>query len=222
MILGINVDVIEKKSKPSFRASAALLLDLEALFLQSFDTEGPKKGKNKYTPDQALVFLQNLKNNDGRRKYSYDKQNDNGPLPTKQYIQGWFSRRKNKMAEVEKEKANWVNQASNQPPIQNVPIQSSVQSIDDVSNEDPEVAADFTGLLTFTTVVFDDFNEDKVRDSVREILSVQKFSAKRFYGRLLEMDYYLHKKIEKSYKNITANVLKDRRFNSFTKRIFEA
>ena len=84
-----------------FRASEALKADLEALFLEGFEKDGPKQGKNKYTPDQAFVFLRNLKMNNGRRKYSFHPSNKNGSLPSTLYIQGWFSRRKNKMAEEE-------------------------------------------------------------------------------------------------------------------------
>lgn len=92
-----------KHRKDQFRASKELINDLEALWMEGFQTDGEKQGKNKYTPEQALVYLKNLKKENGRRKYSYAHGNkENGPLPTKQYIQGWFGRRKNKLAEEEK------------------------------------------------------------------------------------------------------------------------
>jgi hypothetical protein len=102
-----------KRSKPQFRASPALKDDLETLFIQGFQIDGPKKGRNKYTPEQALATLKNLKTDDGRRKYSHVAGNRNGHLPTKQYIQGWFSRRKNKMAEDEKNRAKALERARN-------------------------------------------------------------------------------------------------------------
>ena len=80
-----------KVYKSNFRATKALTNDLEYLFLKGFEKDGAKKGKNKYTPAEALVFLQNLTTEDGRRKYSDRDGNPNGPLPTKQYIQSFFT-----------------------------------------------------------------------------------------------------------------------------------
>lgn len=79
--------------------------DLEILFLDGFITDGPKKGENKHNPEQALAILKNMKLPNGRRKYSNVKDNPCGPLPTKLYIQGKFSRQKEKMAKEEREKA---------------------------------------------------------------------------------------------------------------------
>lgn len=55
----------------------------------------------------------------GRRKYS--SQNVHGPLPSKEYIQGCFSRRKAKMAKLERDRANRlevqenINEEEHQP-----------------------------------------------------------------------------------------------------------
>ena len=89
-----------KRTKESFFASQVLKSDLEALFMAGFIKDGPKRGANKYTPDQAQAFLRNMKLNNGRRKYSPDEANTNGALPTTTYIRSWFSRRKKKMADA--------------------------------------------------------------------------------------------------------------------------
>ena len=84
-------NAVRKKSK---NATAALIADLDAMFLAGFDTDNElKSAKNKYTPTQALSFLANLKMENGRRKYSHDLDNRNGPLPSKQYIKSWFGRK---------------------------------------------------------------------------------------------------------------------------------
>ena len=93
-----------KHRKKKFQASDDLEQDLEVLFLEGFQTEGPKKGKNKYTPEQALAYLKNLKLPNGRWKYSNNKENPCGPLPTKLYIQGKFSRQKDKMPTIKGKK----------------------------------------------------------------------------------------------------------------------
>jgi hypothetical protein len=89
--------------KAPFVATSALLDDLEALFIagNSRSSGGAKQGQNKYTGDEACTFLRNLKLSNGRRKYSNDSGNENGPLPTASYISSWFSRRKQKMVEQE-------------------------------------------------------------------------------------------------------------------------
>ena len=85
----------------AFRASNYLIDDLEGLFQQGLRRDGPKQGSNKYTSEQALAFLRNLKMDNGRRKYSPDGDNEHGNLPTTSYITGWFSRRKRRMVEEE-------------------------------------------------------------------------------------------------------------------------
>ena len=82
-----------KQRKVPFRASESLKSDLENLFLEGFISDRPKKGENKYTGLTALIHLKNLRLSNARRKYSYDPKNKNGPLPTKEYIKAWFSRR---------------------------------------------------------------------------------------------------------------------------------
>ena len=80
--------------KTPYRASQILLDDLEALFLAGYQIDhNEKSAANKYTPAQALAFLSNLKLDDGRRKYSHDKTNLNGSLPSIKYIKSWFARR---------------------------------------------------------------------------------------------------------------------------------
>lgn len=82
------------KRSTNFKASDALRADLEALFLAGYQRDnGDKSNANKYTPIQALAFLSNLKMSNGRRKYSTDVNNNNGPLPSKSFIKSWFSRR---------------------------------------------------------------------------------------------------------------------------------
>ena len=56
--------------------------------------EGEEKGgASKYTPLEALTYLLNLKMPSGRRKYSFCKDNKNGPPPTIKYLKTWFSNR---------------------------------------------------------------------------------------------------------------------------------
>lgn len=84
--------------KKGTRASKALQSDLEHLFLAGHQVNNKDKGAaNKYTPLQALTYLKNLTLENGRRKYSDDPLNVNGPLPTIQYIKSWFGRRARKM-----------------------------------------------------------------------------------------------------------------------------
>ena len=51
-----------------------------------------KKNASKYTPLQTVAQLANMKDEKGRRKYSYQRGNQNGPLPTEAYVRSWFSR----------------------------------------------------------------------------------------------------------------------------------
>ena len=76
------------------RATKVLLADLEYLFLVGLQRDNiEKSGASKYTPWQALTYLLNLKMPDGRRKYSFDSENENGPPPSTKYLKSWFSRR---------------------------------------------------------------------------------------------------------------------------------
>ena len=85
-----------------FRASEALKKDLETLFLAGLQTDHVEKSaSNKYTPVQALAFLSNLQLENGRRKYSLDPSNPNGPLPTLKYIKSWFGRRARKQIQTD-------------------------------------------------------------------------------------------------------------------------
>ena len=88
----------DMRERPSFAATKVLLLDLELLYIsgERRDGGGEKKNASKYTPAQALARLSNMKDENGRRKYSFKEGNSNGPLPTEPYIRAWFSRRKSK------------------------------------------------------------------------------------------------------------------------------
>ena len=99
-----------RKYKKNFRATKSLTDDLEYLFLKGFQMDGPKKGKNKYTAQQAVAFLNNMILEDGRRKYSNRDGNPNGPLPNKQYVQAFFHKRKMKMQQEEASKARRLDE----------------------------------------------------------------------------------------------------------------
>lgn len=83
--------------KPPFSASDALLFDIEMMFMEGErrNGEGKKKNAAKYTAEEAVARLSNMKNIDGSRKYSYRENNTNGPLPTVAYVKQKFSNRKN-------------------------------------------------------------------------------------------------------------------------------
>lgn len=79
-----------------FRGTKELTKDLELLFRagERRDGGGAKKNAAKYTPEQAIARLANMKDNNGRRKYSHRENNPNGPLPSEAYVRSWFSRQK--------------------------------------------------------------------------------------------------------------------------------
>lgn len=84
------------RTPQNFHASKELFMDLEALFLDGETRDGVNGGKlnaSKYTADDAQARLANMVQSNGRRKYSPDPSNPNGPLPTISYIRNWFSRR---------------------------------------------------------------------------------------------------------------------------------
>ena len=84
------------RERVNFRASLELVKDLQILYLagERRDGGGEKKNASKYTPAQAIARLANMKDDAGRRKYSYREGNPNGPLPTEAYVRSWFSRQK--------------------------------------------------------------------------------------------------------------------------------
>ena len=111
--------------KTAFSASSALLDDLEALFIAGNSRKnGAKRGQNKYTGDEAHTFLRNLKLSSGRRKYSNDAENANGPLPTASYISSWFSRRKQKMVDQESQQmlVSRDDEVDDDTDINNIPL----------------------------------------------------------------------------------------------------
>ena len=186
------------KKYKSFSASDTLKVDLEALFLQGFQTEGPKKGNNKYTPDQALAFLKNLKKSDGRRKYSHDSNNRNGPLPTKQYIQGWFSRRKAKMAEEEKKRAEAMKQLQDQNATNAMDKSCcNLSRYDDDDIDTPEC----------NPSTYANLNPIEVKEIVNKRLGASRFRRKKFYLKLLQNDDYFQKRCNESYQGKNADAL---------------
>ena len=76
------------RRKPSSRHSAALLEDLERMFLQG------ENGGQKYTDEQAHKELSRMTTEHGRLKYTADENNSNGPCPRKEQIKQWFGQRK--------------------------------------------------------------------------------------------------------------------------------
>lgn len=86
----------DTRKKNTFRASLELVKDLQLLYLagERRDGGGEKKNASKYTPSQAIARLANMKDEQGRRKYSYRQGNPNGPLPSEAYVRSWFSRQK--------------------------------------------------------------------------------------------------------------------------------
>ena len=73
------------KRKPATRMTQALRADLMALF-----EDGQLTGV-KYTPETAYRILANMKNPDGRCKYSHHPENPNGPLPEPGRIKNFFN-----------------------------------------------------------------------------------------------------------------------------------
>lgn len=224
-----------KRSKDQFRATPALKDDLETLFIQGFQTDGPKKGRNKYTPEQALVTLKNLKIDDGRRKYSHAASNRNGPLPTKQYIQGWFSRRKNKMAEDEKKRAQAFERARIevvQGAVVNVEDNQGAETLEGTQDaaivvegnqdtatiaggnqdaetnidEDIDVAKDFENDTLLNEEEYL-LSDDQISSLVKSRLRVKRFTLKAFCKRLLEIDDTLYKREPQSYDNMKTGAL---------------
>ena len=61
---------------------------------------GEKKNAAKYTAEDAVAALFNMKNEDGSRKYSHKSDNNNGPPPTAAYVKQLFSKRKGEGAKL--------------------------------------------------------------------------------------------------------------------------
>ena len=160
-----------------FRATKSLKLDLECLFLKGFDDHGLKKGKNKYTPQQARTYLQNMEMENGRRKYS--SQNVHGPLPSKEYIQGWFSRRKAKMAKLERERANRlevqenINEEEHQP---NVIVETAENNGEFYENE---------LYIPTTTQEYSKASIDELKKAAANLMEDNNLTVKGLYRKLL-------------------------------------
>jgi hypothetical protein len=84
--------------KKQFKASPALLHQLENLFMQGQDKadKSVKIKSSKYTAEEALAELRNRKTEDGRRFYGPGC--EGGPLPTQSYVKSWFSNRASEKA----------------------------------------------------------------------------------------------------------------------------
>ena len=91
-----------RENAKRFLPTKSLIQDLQRLFLEGEDRShgGSKRNASKYSPEMALSCLRNMKlQGSGRRKYSPQPDNINGPLPTIQYIKGKFSRMKKTFAD---------------------------------------------------------------------------------------------------------------------------
>ena len=206
-----------KHRKAKFRASEALKADLEALFLEGFEKDGPKQGKNKYTPEQAFAFLKNLKMNNGRRKYSHHENNINGALPSILYIQGWFSCRKNKMAEEERKRHKRRREIVEESFCSNNNEASFSDDDDILGNR--SIGSEFDAISEENDTSDDDNDNDNVAENkfsnmtlvelqtkVSERLS-SRFTQKSFCIKLLQNDDFLNKNEQCSYTNEREKVL---------------
>jgi len=175
--------------------SASLIDDLEALFMEGFCRDGEKKGTNKYTAEQARAFLLNLRLPGGRRKYSHDSKNENGPLPTVIYIKSWFSRRKSKMANEERaRKERQTNQA--------VAIRNEREG-----NEDNE--SDSEGEGDVLLAIPDKYSEWSLPKLKKEASRrMESLSLKNIMKRLLELDDEVNRRDHMSYHG-TASILRN-------------
>ena len=97
---------------------------------------------------------------------------ENGALPTKEYIQGWFSRRKAKMAEEERKKLNKDWNATN--------------NLDD--HEDIEVEVDNSELLSMEANVYSHMSTPGLTDLVLEQIQSKDVTVKALYSKLLQYD----------------------------------
>ena len=177
-----SVEAIQAK----FRATKALTDDLEYLILKGFEQDGPKKGKNKYTPMEALTFLQNMTSEDGRRKYSDRSGNPNGPLPTKQYIQSFFYNRKKKMEEAE---VNKSRRSEQQLMAQGGSSEQEVNHIGDANGEDVTTSEEDQ------SVQFHQPSEDYSKLNINDLTAIakrrfaaSKLAVKMLYINLLKND----------------------------------
>lgn len=190
-----------KHSKDKFYATEYLKKDLEALFIAGFQTEGPKKGKNKYSPEQALATLKNLKLENGRRKYTYDRTNKCGPLPTKIYIQGWFARRKDKMAKAEREKVRRFENESNNASLDLGDEEergTDILDIECIGNEFDEIIGNDEIEISCTN--YSKENVPKLKDLTVQQMATNKFNDKLFFIKLLEDDDILNNRNRVSYR----------------------
>ena len=198
-----------KHRKPPFNATKALKADLEFLFLQGFEKDGPKQGRNKYTPEQAYIFLKNLKRSNGRRKYSHDPENkENGPLPTTLYMQGWFSRRKNKMAEEERRRAAKKSN-SVETDHDDVELLQEEEGIR-LEEEEEECQSD-KELFTIddsTATSYQSQTIVKLKSEAALRLKRAKFSSKELFAKLLKNDDILNKNNESIYNGRQESALK--------------
>jgi hypothetical protein len=198
-----EVGCYRKRRKEPFRASKSLKADLEALFLAGFQTDGPKRGKNKYSPEQAVAFLKNLTLGNGRRKYGYDKGNINGPPPSKLYIQAWFGRRKTLMAKEEREKVNKYEEANRRKDNAHSTEERDNANINDDDNHtNNHEQIDDIELDLGQEAILEQYNSDNIdvlKRRIQQRTLASNFNAKMFYARLLEVDDELNQRSKSSY-----------------------
>ena len=60
-------------------------------------------------PAQTIDWLANMKDELGRRKYSHQRGNTNGPLPTEAYVCSWLSQRKRNITRSGGDKYDTMN-----------------------------------------------------------------------------------------------------------------
>jgi len=180
-----------KRKKDPFSASPALKIDLETLFMAGFINDGPKKGANKYTPEQALAFLLNLKLDTGRRKYS--PASNNGPLPTTSYIRSWFSRRKKKMANEMQKKKDLTSKEAGSTQIQ-ARLVGADEDDDCISENEVELEEEKVRSKQYSK-----HNVSALKTSIQKRMRMSSFSAKNFYAGLLEIDDKLSQRERATY-----------------------
>lgn len=111
------------------RATKALSADLEYLFLAGLQRENMEKsGANKYTAVEALAYLLNLKKPDGRRKYSFDVENENGSPPSIKYLKNWFSRRARTYKEEKEGRKKIAKESNDHVTMTKVQLKSLIRS----------------------------------------------------------------------------------------------
>ena len=184
----------KKHTKKSFRCSTALRLDLEALFMEGLVRDGAKKGSTKFTPLEARMILKNMELSNGRRKYSPDISNLNGPLPEEKYIQSWFHRRKKKLETAMKEKQIQKKKGRNDGiDASAVSITNSMFEIDDGGSESESVDSsrdegeDGDNNKEALRREYQKMSITALKKLIERRLDISEFKPKIFFIKLLEI-----------------------------------